>query len=65
MSSPAPPFVPSADDGDDDDAVEVAVPTVDDDGERVLDPDANDDLVDSARADRVAAGARDDEDDTP
>lgn len=62
MSSPTPPFVPSADDGDDDDLATDAVPTVDDDGERVLDPDANDDLVDSARADRLAAGARDEDD---
>ncbi|AZS40286.1 MULTISPECIES: hypothetical protein [Microbacterium] len=41
---------------------EADVPTKDVDGERVLDPDADDALVDSAEADRIAAGA--DEDDT-
>jgi hypothetical protein len=41
---------------------EADVPTKDVDGERVLDPDADDALVDSAEADRIAAGT--DEDDT-
>lgn len=41
---------------------EADVPTKDVDGERVLDPDADDALVDSAEADRIAAEA--DEDDT-
>jgi hypothetical protein len=33
------------------------------DGDLVLDPDANDALVDSAEADRIAAGGYDDDDD--
>lgn len=44
---PVPPIV-----GDDD---REAVPTRDADGERVLDTDIDDSLVDSADADRVAA----------
>jgi hypothetical protein len=56
MSNPIiPPVPPVPHDADADD-----VPTRDVDGERVLDPDVDDDLVDSAEADRVAAGADED-----
>ena len=58
MSNPAFPPVPPF---SDDDGAE-GVPTKDVDGDRVLDPDVDDAQVDSAEADRVAAGA-DDEDD--
>ncbi len=51
---PVPPIRP-----DDDDA--AGVPTRDVDGERVLDADVDDALVDSAEADRIAAGADDDD----
>jgi len=52
MSNPAVPFpppLPRKDDG----AQEV--PTTEVDGETTLDPDANDELIDSAEADRIAA----------
>ncbi len=54
MSSPIPPLPPV--DGDDGatDAQGQDI-TVDVDGDTVLDPDANDELIDSAEADRVAA----------
>ncbi|MEU4015544.1 hypothetical protein AB0E56_09775 [Microbacterium sp. NPDC028030] len=55
MSNPIIPPVPPVPAGDDDD-----VPTREVDGERVLDQDVDDALIDSAEADRVAAG--DDED---
>ncbi|MGO4487434.1 hypothetical protein [Microbacterium oxydans] len=58
MSNPIIPPVPPI--RPDDDAA-VGVPTRDVDGERVLDPDVDDALVDSAEADRVAAGADDDD----
>jgi len=50
-----PPFPPLA--GDDDESAEITGDdaTVEVDGERTLDPDANDDLIDSAEADRIAA----------
>ena len=55
MSNPF-PAVPPLPHGDDPDAV----PTRDVDGERVLDPDVDDALIDSAEADRVAAETDDD-----
>lgn len=60
MSNPIIPPVPPV--THDDDAADV--PTQDVDGERVLDPDVDDALVDSAEADRVAAGADEDADAT-
>lgn len=55
MSTPIPPLPPV--DGDDDAATDAQGDdvTVDVDGTSVLDPDANDDLIDSADADRIAA----------
>ncbi len=51
MSNALPPAIPRlGDDGFGDD-----VPTTDVDGKEALDPDASDDLTDSAEADRVAA----------
>ncbi len=46
---PLPPFLPVPDGAPEDE------PVVDVDGEDVLDPDANPDLIDSADADRLAA----------
>ncbi|MGW9158335.1 MULTISPECIES: hypothetical protein [unclassified Microbacterium] len=60
MSNPIIPPVPPV--PHDDDA--AGVPTRDLDGEQVLDPDADDALVDSAEADRIAAGADEDGDAT-
>jgi hypothetical protein len=57
MSNPIIPPVPPIPHDDD----PAGVPTRDVDGDRVLDADVDDALVDSAEADRVAAGA--DEDD--
>ncbi|MFF1541820.1 hypothetical protein ACFVWL_17235 [Microbacterium sp. NPDC058269] len=57
MSNPVIPPVPPIPHDDD----PAGVPTRDVDGDRVLDADVDDALVDSAEADRVAAGA--DEDD--
>ena len=57
MSNPIIPPVPPILHDD-----EADIPTKDVDGERVLDPDADDALIDSAEADRIAAEA--DEDDT-
>ncbi|PRA79994.1 hypothetical protein [Microbacterium sp. MYb66] len=59
MSTPFPPVPPLPADDDAD-----AVPTRDVDGERVLDPDIDDDAVDSAEADRLAAEVGDPDDDT-
>lgn len=60
MSNPIiPPIPPLPQDEDHEGA-----PTQEVDGERVLDPDVDDALIDSAEADRVAAGADDDADDT-
>lgn len=56
---PVPPLPP-----DDDPTDPTGVPTREVDGERLLDPDVDDALVDSAEADRVAAGA-DEHDDGP
>lgn len=50
MSNPF-PLVPPLPDGEEPEGV----PTRDADGERVLDPDVDDALVDSAEADRLAA----------
>ncbi|QNA92832.1 MULTISPECIES: hypothetical protein [unclassified Microbacterium] len=55
MSNPLIPPVPPVSTGGNDE-----VPTREVDGERVLDQDVDDALIDSAEADRVAAG--DDED---
>ena len=46
--APIPPLVPRGDD-------DLEQATIERDGEVVLDPDVNDDLVDSADADRLAA----------
>lgn len=57
-SNPIPPLPV----GDDDDRVEADADTLEADAdaiiddEDILDPDANDDLIDSAEADRRAAG---------
>lgn len=56
-TGPFPPPVPFHADGDPDEDE----PLVEQDGEEVLDEDANDDLIDSAEADRLAA-QEDDED---
>lgn len=56
MSNPIPPIVPFPDDDDPE-----GVPTKIVDGEHVPDEDIDDALVDSAEADRVAAGADDDD----
>ena len=52
--APIPPLVPR-----DDDDLEQA--TIERDGEVVLDPDVDDDLIDSADADRLAADPEADE----
>ncbi|UWF76686.1 MULTISPECIES: hypothetical protein [Microbacterium] len=63
MSNPTPPYLPVP--GPDDDGLpgdglpDDDIATREVDGETVLDPDANDDLIDSAAADRVAAGDED------
>lgn len=49
MNSSIPPSIPPL--GDE----QAGISTTDLDGDEVLDPDANDDLTDSAEADRVAA----------
>lgn len=56
MSNPIIPPVPPILHDD-----EADVPTKDVDGERVLDADADDALIDSAEADRIAAGAHEDD----
>jgi len=61
MSNPLIPPVPLPDD-DRTDAAEGADPTLDPatvehDGDRAVDPDADPDLIDSAEADRLASGA--------
>lgn len=60
MSNPIPPlpFPDDADDGTGD------VPTREDDGDTVLDADANQDAVDSYAADRLASEADDESDDS-
>ncbi|WAA64688.1 hypothetical protein [Microbacterium oxydans] len=58
MSNPIIPPVPPIPHDDD----PAGVPTQDVDGERVLDPDVDDALIDSAEADRVAAETDDDAD---
>ncbi|CAH0190270.1 MULTISPECIES: hypothetical protein [unclassified Microbacterium] len=65
MSNPPIPPLPFP---DDDRVAAEGVPepgvdpaTVDDDGERTIDPDIDDDQVDSAEADRLAAGAEPEE----
>jgi len=55
MSNPYPAPYPLPDDGENRDDL----PTTEVDGDEVLDPDANDDLIDSADADRLAAGEDD------
>ncbi|WP_309066394.1 hypothetical protein [Microbacterium sp.] len=56
MSNPTPNFLPDPDDTDDE---QQPVPTREVDGETVLDEDADPDLIDSADADRIAAGNED------
>jgi hypothetical protein len=46
MTNPIPNFIPV-----------VPPPTVEEDGETVLDPDADPERIDSAEADRLASGA--------
>jgi hypothetical protein len=58
MSNPTPNFLPQDPDAD----PEVDAGTREVDGEQVLDPDADADQVDSAAADRLAAGADEDAD---
>ncbi|MGW9114662.1 hypothetical protein [Microbacterium sp. NPDC055683] len=53
--APIPPIPPPSQDG----AADDDVPVVEVDGDEVVDPDANNDLIDSAEADRLAAGADD------
>ena len=55
MSNQNPILPVDGDDDSDDDSVTEAEATRELDGERVLGPDANDDLIDSAEADRLAA----------
>ena len=57
MSNPIIPPVPPVPHDED----PAGVPTREVDGEHVLDPDVDDALVDSAEADRVAAGADEEE----
>ena len=52
--APIPPLVPRDDD-------DLEQPTIERDGEVVLDPDVDDDLIDSADADRLAADPEADE----
>lgn len=59
MSNPIPPL-PFPDDADDE---RDDVPTREVDGDTVLDPDANQDAVDSHTADRLASEADDESDD--
>ena len=59
MSNPIPPFVPIPDDEPFDDDLF----TVEQDGEATLDPDIDADLIDSAAADRLAAGDAEVDDD--
>jgi len=54
--APIPPLVPNGDD-------DLVPGVVEQDDDKVLDPDANDDLVDGAEADRLASGDDDDDDD--
>lgn len=55
MSNPTPPLFPVS--GDDDRPDETVT---DPDGETTLDPDLDDESIDSADADRLASGADDD-----
>lgn len=54
--TPIPPLPPELGDDDARDVVTKDDVTVERGDERVLDPDANDDLIDSAEADRLAVG---------
>jgi len=56
MTNPIPNFIPVVPPPSDDD---LESPTIEEDGETVLDPDADPDRIDSAEADRLAAGADD------
>ena len=58
MSNPFPPPLPLP---DDERPADDGVPTREVDGQEVLDPDLDDRLVDSAKADRLAAEASDDD----
>lgn len=55
---PTPTFDAEVLDGE---TADVDEPTVDEDGERVVDSNASPDVVDKARADHLAAGIYDDE----
>ncbi|WP_102192620.1 hypothetical protein [Microbacterium aurantiacum] len=63
MSNPIPPIVPLPD-GDpvDDEPFDEDLVTMEQDGETTLDPDIDDGLIDSATADRLAAGDAEDDD---
>jgi hypothetical protein len=54
MTNPIPNFIPVVPPPSDD---ELEAPTVEEDGETVLDPDADPERIDSAEADRLASGA--------
>jgi hypothetical protein len=56
MSEPTPNFLPQDPDAD----PEVDTGSLEVDGERELDPDVDEDRIDSAAADRLASGADDD-----
>ncbi|MFD5215104.1 hypothetical protein [Microbacterium sp. NPDC058345] len=58
MSNPTPNYLPE----DPDAATDEDLATREVDGETVLDPDADPDMVDSVEADRIAAGADGDAD---
>lgn len=63
MSNPLIPPVPLPDDdrAAADGTAEPGIdPTVEEDGERTIDPDVDDAQIDSAEADRVASGGEDD-----
>ena len=59
MSNPFPPALPLPDDDRDADIPADDIGTTEVDGERRLDPDIDDGMLDSAEADRLASGADD------
>jgi len=63
MSNPIPPIIPLPDDAENDEPFDDDLVTMEQDGESVLDPDIDDDLIDSAAADRLAVGDAEDDDD--
>ncbi|GGO61766.1 hypothetical protein GCM10010910_10350 [Microbacterium nanhaiense] len=54
MTNPIPNFIPVVPPPSDED---VNAPVVEEEGETVLDPDADPSRIDSAEADRIASGA--------